>query len=104
MKYYKADIVIVKKILQPLPFLYFFNVIISTLYSRTRAIALSRPASHDCSFVNGARKVNVCFAAASFSFVLIILKFFCDVIDIPILYSASTLYYLKIIKNIKRIS
>ena len=42
------------------------------LYSRTRAIALFRPASHDCSFVNGARKVNVCFAAASFSFALII--------------------------------
>ena len=34
--------------------------------------ALSRPASHGCSFVNGARKVNVCFAAASFSFALII--------------------------------
>ena len=31
-----------------------------------------RPATHDCSFVNGARKVNVCFAAASFSFALII--------------------------------
>ena len=42
------------------------------LYSRTRAIALFRPASHDCSFVNGAKKVNVCFAAASFSFALII--------------------------------
>ena len=31
-----------------------------------------RPATHDCSFVNGARKVNVCCAAASFSFALII--------------------------------
>ncbi len=28
-----------------------------------------------CSFVNGARKVNVCFAAASFSFALIISRF-----------------------------
>ena len=34
--------------------------------------ALSRPASHGCSFVNGARKVYVCCAAASFSFALII--------------------------------
>ena len=40
--------------------------------SRTRAIALYRPASHGCSFVNGARKEYVCFAAAFFSSALII--------------------------------
>ena len=34
-----------------------------------------RPATHDCSFVNGARKVNVCYAAASFSFAHITLWF-----------------------------
>ena len=45
--------------------------------SRTRAIALYRPASHGCSFVNGARKEYVCFAAAFFSSALIISHFVC---------------------------
>ena len=43
--------------------------------SRTRAIALYRPASHGCSFLNGARKEYVCFAAAFFSSALIISRF-----------------------------
>ena len=48
-----------------------------SLNSRTRAIALYRPASHGCSFVNGARKEYVCFAAAFFSSALIISHFVC---------------------------
>ena len=45
---------------------FFFPTLTNTCF------ALFRPASHDYSFVNGTRKVNVCFAAAYFSFVLII--------------------------------
>ena len=56
--------------------LYHKNVF-SPVHSRTRAIALYRPASHGCSFVNGARKEYVCFAAAFFSSALIISHFVC---------------------------
>ena len=49
--------------------------VFSPVHSRTRAIALYRPASHGCSFVNGARKEYVCFAAAFFSSALIISRF-----------------------------
>ena len=54
--------------------IYHMNVF-SPVHSRTRAIALYRPASHGCSFVNGARKEYVCFAAAFFSSALIISRF-----------------------------
>ena len=56
--------------------IYHMNVF-SPVHSRTRAIALYRPASHGCSFVNGARKEYVCFAAAFFSSALIISHFVC---------------------------
>jgi hypothetical protein len=49
--------------------------VFSPVHSRTRAIALYRPASHGCSFLNGARKEYVCFAAAFFSSALIISYF-----------------------------
>lgn len=45
---------------------------LSSGHSRIRADALFVPAAHDYSFVNGARKVNVCFAAAYFSCALVI--------------------------------
>ena len=51
--------------------------VFSPVHSRTRAIALYRPASHGCSFLNGARKEYVCFAAAFFSSALIISHFVC---------------------------
>ena len=51
--------------------------------SRTRAIALYRPASHGCSFVNDARKEYVCFAAAFFSSALIISYFLTGFVYIP---------------------
>ena len=56
--------------------IYHMNVF-SPVHSRTRAIALYRPASHGCSFLNGARKEYVCFAAAFFSSALIISHFVC---------------------------
>ena len=54
--------------------IYHMNVF-SPVHSRTRAIALYRSASHGCSFLNGARKEYVCFAAAFFSSALIISRF-----------------------------
>ena len=71
-------------------FLCVHYIIIYSFSTRTLTnsrYALISPASHGCSFVNGARKEYVCFAAAFFSFALITSSCYAKIIKHSSLFS-----------------